>query len=897
MPALVVPSCQEGFAFVNECIVMLLRVIKEELAPHCVVATGCDGASNARKAEKVRLTCTLSDSLKAYLPHCTGLDFRVAQDDTVQSPDINHAAIKRVASWLRRLAGIYIDGYTVYPSFLESIVASYETRARRCADEGAAAPLCLPAAPATATGDFVMFTPEVMRSLLVTSDAMSTEYALKLLRAVSLLDKAFAPPAQDAGITNALHVVSCVCTTIVGFVTPVLKKEDKPAHPPHLQAQLCALSELAHLLHALFIKDGHRTSFMPSELYYDLQMICRNAFILGSRAITHAKARGSAFLLILLEFGSDDCERLFSTTRTLDHSCNMSVLHFGRRAGIAVSIEEAFLRQPHLRRQVRTRGDFTPVSLLDPAHYTISGMETLRFLPDLWDAGKAEAQKVFTALGWDELPVLSAGASFTTAPFAAAADYEGEGLLPEPYFGVKAEAAEDEAARAEEEAAAGPDLDGDEDLGQLDGLLDGASGDAELAQHHAPGDGGAAPPPLPRLRLVLPNGKFMHIVSATTEIFYPASGAGNTKGNPVNDRLARVAGKFDGLGSTTLGPSVQADSLLTIGDLIVTLACPKGNALPHLLVLLVQRIDVGTSRVFSLEEGVDANVHGVVRVLRPQPPPSTSWQVRGPGFIGKIASFVCSARLMMPLNTDVAFGHDGVAVHSVAEPDLKLAVEVLAGRFAAGSATVQSLSVPSAVWPYVGVDGGFPFVSLHNAEATAAQMEREAKEKWTHCQVCHKWGLRTAARLHIGAHALEQAAAACSLATEPRQAPNICGSCGVTPPCDISLQQVGKRKASQITSMCTYPLPSINYAAALKISFLDPTANIPIHCPDCGVTIWRRNRERDTRIAAGVESPTIAPALFPSRLEKRRGARGHNAPGRVVAGGRSDPASASQSGA
>jgi len=194
VPALVVPSCQrEDFEFVNVCIETLLRVAKAELAPHFVVATGCDGASNARKAEKVRLKYTLSESLKVYLPHCTGLDLRVAQDDIVQSPDTNHAAIKRVASWLRRLAGIYIDGYTVYPSFLESIVASYETRARLNAGGVDAAPLYLPAAPATATGDFIMFTPEVMRSLLVTSDAMSTEYALKLLRAVSLLDKAFAP--------------------------------------------------------------------------------------------------------------------------------------------------------------------------------------------------------------------------------------------------------------------------------------------------------------------------------------------------------------------------------------------------------------------------------------------------------------------------------------------------------------------------------------------------------------------------------------------------------------------------------------------------------------------------------------------------------------------------------
>jgi hypothetical protein len=60
--------------------------------------------------------------------------------------------------------------------------------------------------------------------------------------------------------------------------------------------------------------------------------------------------------------------------------------------------------------------------------------------------------------------------------------------------------------------------------------------------------------------------------------------------------------------------------------------------------------------VFSLEEGVDAIVHGVVRVLRPQPPPSTSWQVHDPGFMGKIASFIICARPMMPLNTDVALG-------------------------------------------------------------------------------------------------------------------------------------------------------------------------------------------------------------------------------------------------
>jgi hypothetical protein len=67
---------------------------------------------------------------------------------------------------------------------------------------------------------------------------------------------------------------------------------------------------------------------------------------------------------------------------------------------------------------------------------------------------------------------------------------------------------------------------------------------------------------------------------------------------------------------------------------------------------------------------------------------------------------------------------------------------------------------------------------------------------------------------------------------------------------------VGKRKTFQIISKCTYPLPSINYAVALKISFLDPTANIPIHCPDCGVTIWRRNAQHHfTEAHAGKPVP------------------------------------------
>jgi hypothetical protein len=258
-------------------------------------------------------------------------------------------------------------------------------------------------------------------------------------------------------------------------------------------------------------------------------------------------------------------------------------------------------------------------------------------------------------------------------------------------------------------------------------------------------------------------------------------------------------------------------------------------------VLLAQRIDVGAARVFSLEEGVTATVHGVLRALRQQPAPSSSWQVCGPGFMGKIASLAVSASVIMPLNADVAIGPDGIAVHSVAGDALKLAVEALAGRYAAGSAVPPRLSVPPAVWPYVSLDGASPFISLHNAEAIAAQMEKDAKANWTHCQVCHKWGPRADARLHLGVHALLAAAAACSLAEDPRQAPNFCGSCGATPPCPVKLV-VGK-KATSIESECPSPLPNFFYAPALKQSHLLPTSNIPVNCPECGVAIWRRNAQ------------------------------------------------------
>lgn len=126
--------------------------------------------------------------------------------------------------------------------------------------------------------------------------------------------------------------------------------------------------------------------------------------------------------------------------------------------------------------------------------------------------------------------------------------------------------------------------------------------------------------------------------------------------------------------------------------------------------------------------------------------------------------------------------------------------------------------------------------------------------------MCSRWGPRSGARLHIGAHALELAAAACSLATEPKQPLNLCGSCGASPTCEVTLALKGDKSSSYaVSTRCAYPLPYFHYKPALSISLLEATANIPILCPLCNATIWRRNAQHHFGVAhVGVALP---PAL------------------------------------
>ena len=82
-----------------------------------------------------------------------------------------------------------------------------------------------------------------------------------------------------------------------------------------LDQQLKNLSMLAHILLNLYRRNG--TSFMPGQLYYDLQRMIQGCYY----ASTSLQVRGGGSMY-LYQLGTDQLERLFSSVRTVTHAKN-----------------------------------------------------------------------------------------------------------------------------------------------------------------------------------------------------------------------------------------------------------------------------------------------------------------------------------------------------------------------------------------------------------------------------------------------------------------------------------------------------------------------------------------------------------------------------------------------
>lgn len=108
--------------------------------------------------------------------------------------------------------------------------------------------------------------------------------------------------------------------------------------------QLVLLSQTGHLMFALFRQS--KNSFIPGQLYYDVQATIKNAFW----CVAKVQIMGLNRTFHLLQCGTDRLENLFSTLRTMTNDRNMDLLQACERAAGSQEVNKIFERQADLNR-------------------------------------------------------------------------------------------------------------------------------------------------------------------------------------------------------------------------------------------------------------------------------------------------------------------------------------------------------------------------------------------------------------------------------------------------------------------------------------------------------------------------------------------------------------------
>ncbi|KAF9033930.1 hypothetical protein BDZ89DRAFT_947552, partial [Hymenopellis radicata] len=112
-----------------------------------------------------------------------------------------------------------------------------------------------------------------------------------------------------------------------------------------LSEQITRLLKFTYLAFALFRK--HEGSFLPGQLYFDLQCMVKNALF----TIAHAKNLNPAMKVFLCLLGDDVLEVLFGRVRMIGgHSPNGDVYELTGRFSSALRLDAIFEQHPELER-------------------------------------------------------------------------------------------------------------------------------------------------------------------------------------------------------------------------------------------------------------------------------------------------------------------------------------------------------------------------------------------------------------------------------------------------------------------------------------------------------------------------------------------------------------------
>ncbi|KLO14229.1 hypothetical protein SCHPADRAFT_826611, partial [Schizopora paradoxa] len=313
-PLVVSPTCkQETPDETAHMLSTVLRIWRDEGAKHFgnIWSFASDGDAGRRAMVYALFFKYHLDSghrLYKYLSRLPGLNLWVGEGDITADFDWKHL-IKRIARLLRSQEGLVVG---------DTIVNRMNLKQHLCR-----------------VGDLSEFK---IDNLLNPADAQDVPRAIDLINAVTSIGISSTSQCNPSEVQENL-IFNAVGIMFSAFMNPFIS----PSW--NLSQQVISLSKSAHMCCALFREYG--TSFMPNQLYGDLQTAIKNIIFV----IAKTQDLDGYQKVYIFQCGDDRLEILFGRLRMLGaHNANFTFKQILDRLSGALDIDEVFASHPDLDR-------------------------------------------------------------------------------------------------------------------------------------------------------------------------------------------------------------------------------------------------------------------------------------------------------------------------------------------------------------------------------------------------------------------------------------------------------------------------------------------------------------------------------------------------------------------
>ncbi|KAJ7049330.1 hypothetical protein C8F01DRAFT_1352687, partial [Mycena amicta] len=228
-----------------------------------------------------------------------------------------------------------------------------------------------------------------IHALLNPPDAQDVPRAVKLVLAIIDIRK-IDPKTLDATEQSEYEALCLFGELLDALLQPFINTTLSLSH------QTTYLVKFSFLLSAIYLK--HTTSFIPNQLYGDLQAMVKNAIFLIAKTRVFDPELEVFFCLL----GDDVLETFFGRVRMLGgHHPNCGLAEFCTRGRSAMNLDAIFARNPHLERKPDRLNMFRMqhVDHLRPPQWTTELRAKSCDLAECWTAGVAAAEKVLREFG------------------------------------------------------------------------------------------------------------------------------------------------------------------------------------------------------------------------------------------------------------------------------------------------------------------------------------------------------------------------------------------------------------------------------------------------------------------------------------------------------------------